>query len=218
MLKKLLFIPILGFLTACATTSYPTNVPLSEASSVFGAIGPLASAEGHRVNTHDMRLHIQFDSVTEIQYVADPEFTQGGTILIGVMVSDRELPPNEVDARMSAASKKAYEWLEQARARPAPAPVAAPVAAPAMSVDISVKVDASAAASVQLSSSCQKVLDCQAALAGAFCQAGGGNCQFKVEISGTDDAGCEEMLPDLRMMVEPLKMTVPGFTMPAVCQ
>ena len=87
-----------------------------------------------------------------------------------------------------------------------------------MSVDISVKVDASAAASVQLSSSCQKVLDCQAALAGAFCQAGGGNCQFKVEISGTDDAGCEEMLPDLRMMVEPLKMTVPGFTMPAVCQ
>ena len=113
MLKKLLFIPILGFLTACATTSYPTNVPLSEASSVFGAIGPLASAEGHRVNTHDMRLHIQFDSVTEIQYVADPEFTQGGTILIGVMVSDRELPPNEVDARMSAASKKG---LRMARA------------------------------------------------------------------------------------------------------
>ena len=166
-----------------------------------------------------MRLHIQFDSVTEIQYVADPEFTQGGTILIGVMVSDRELPPNEVDARMSAASKKAYEWLEKARARPpAPAPVAAPVAAPAMSVDISVKVDASAAASVQVSGSCQKVLDCQAALASAFCQAGGGNCQFKVEISGADDAGCEAMLPDLRMMVEPLKMTVPGFTMPAVCQ
>ena len=123
MLKKLLFISTLGFLTACATAGYPTNVPLSEASSVFGAIGPLASAEGHRVNTHDMRLHIQFDSVTEIQYVADPEFTQGGTILIGVMVSDRELPPNEVDARMSAASKKAYEWLEKARARPAPAPV-----------------------------------------------------------------------------------------------
>ena len=70
MLKKLLFISTLGFLTACATAGYPTNVPLSEASSVFGAIGPLASAEGHRVNTHDMRLHIQFDSVTEIQYVA----------------------------------------------------------------------------------------------------------------------------------------------------
>ena len=27
-----------GFLTACATAGYPTNVPLSEASSVFGAM------------------------------------------------------------------------------------------------------------------------------------------------------------------------------------
>ena len=225
MLKILPILSCFGLLAACATSTYPTNVPISQASSVFGAIGPLASAEGHRSNVNDGRLVILFDAQTEIHYMSDPEFAQGGNITIGVMVDDKNLPPNEVDARMSAASKKAYEWLEKARA-PAVAPTPQPApAAPAatMNIDVTMKVDASPAvsapaASPAVSGSCQKLLDCQAGLAAAFCQAGGAECQFKIEISGMDDAGCEAALPDLKMMVGPLKMTVPNFTMPLACQ
>jgi hypothetical protein len=221
MLKELSILSCLGLLVACATSTYPTNVPISQASSIFGAIGPLASAEGHRSNVNDGRLVILFDAQTEIHYISDPEFAQGGNITIGVMVDDKNLPPNEVDGRMSAASKKAYEWLEKARSSAvAPAPQPAPAAT--MNIDVTMKVDASVAApapaAAAVSGSCQKLLDCQAGLAAAFCQAGGAECQFKIEISGMDDAGCEAALPDLKMMVGPLKMTVPNFTMPLACQ
>ena len=101
------------FLSACATATYPTNVPITQAVTVFGNIGPLASQEGYQVQSNGDRLHIAFDTATEIQYVADPEFTGGPNILIGVMVQDGKVPEHEVGARMQAASQKAYEWLKK---------------------------------------------------------------------------------------------------------
>ena len=204
------------FLGACATSSYPTNVPISQAGEVFAAIGPLASEEGHRVQTHGDRLHIAFDEATEIQYVADPEFTGGPNILIGVMVQDGKVPEHEVSQRMQAASQKAYEWLKKAtavKAAPAPAPAAQP-ATPAINVNLQVAVPAPVAPSA----SCQKLLDCHAALATVFCQAGGATCQFKIEISGMDDAACVDALPGVRMSVQSLSMGMVGFSMPAACQ
>ena len=207
----------LFLVTACATTSYPTNVPIAQASSVFGAIGPMASSEGFTVNTQPQRLYIKFDEATEIQYVADPEFTNGPNILIGVMVDDGKVGPGEVDGRRSAASQKAYEWLKKATAS-APAPSPAPAVAPQANINVNVQMKVEAPPAVTVASkSCQKLLDCHAALAATFCQAGGGECQFKIEISGMDDAACAEALPDVRLVVEPLKMTMPGFTMPAAC-
>ena len=201
--------------TACATAGYPTNVPISQASSVFGAIGPLASAEGFKVNSGGQTLYIKFDEATDIQYVADPEFLDGPNILIGITVDDRKIPPNEVEGRMSAASQKAYEWLNKATAS---APSPAPVVAPQANINVSVQMKVDAAPAVRVASkSCQQLLDCHAALAASFCQAGGAECQFKVEISGMDDASCAEALPEVRLVVEPLKMTIPGFTMPAAC-
>ena len=202
------------FLGACATSSYPTNVPISQAGEVFAAIGPLASEEGHRVQTHGDRLHIAFDEATEIQYVADPEFTGGPNILIGVMVQDGKVPEHEVNQRMQAASQKAYEWLKKATAvKPASAPAAQPVT-PAINVNLQVAVPAPVAPST----SCQKLLDCHTALAAVFCQAGGATCQFKIEISGMDDATCVDALPGVRMSVQSLAMGMVGFSMPAVCQ
>ena len=202
------------FLGACATSSYPTNVPISRAGDVFAAIGPMASQEGHQVQTHGDRLHIAFDAATEIQYVADPEFTGGPNILIGVMVNDGEMPEHEVNQRMQAASQKAYEWLNKATAvQPAPAPVAQPVT-PAINVNLQVAVPAPVAPAA----SCQKLLDCHTALAAVFCQAGGATCQFKIEISGMDDATCVDALPGVRMSVQSLAMGMVGFSMPAACQ
>ena len=200
-------------LGACATSSYPTNVPISQAVDVFAAIGPMASAEGHRVQTHGDRLHVAFDAATEIQYVADPEFTGGPNILIGVMVKDGEVPEHEVNQRMQAASQKAYEWLNKATAvKPAPA-VAQPVT-PAINVNLQVAVPAPVAPSA----SCQKLLDCHAALATVFCQAGGATCQFKIEISGMDEATCVDALPGVRMSVQSLAVGMVGFSMPTACQ
>ncbi|MBT6176530.1 MAG: hypothetical protein HOI23_04725 [Deltaproteobacteria bacterium] len=198
------------FLSACATATYPTNVPITQAVTVFGNIGPLASQEGYQVQSNGDRLHIAFDTATEIQYVADPEFTGGPNILIGVMVQDGKVPEHEVGARMQAASQKAYEWLKKATAVAAPAPASAPA--------VNVNIQVSASPVVVVPGSCQKLLDCHAALATVFCQAGGATCQFKIEISGMDDAACVEALPMVRMTVEPLSMGMPGFSMPVACQ
>ena len=199
------------FLGACATSTYPTNVPITRSADVFAAIGPMASQEGHQVQTYGDRLHIAFDAATEIQYVADPEYTGGPNILIGVMVKDGEVPEHEVSQRMQAASQKAYEWLNKAAAVK-PAPVAQPV-----NQSINVNVQVAVPAPVAPSASCQKLLDCHAALATVFCQAGGATCQFKIEISGMDDAACVDALPGVRMSVQSLSMGMVGFSMPAAC-
>ena len=201
-------------LSACATASYPTSVPIAQAATVFGNIGPLASQEGHQVQSHGDRLHIAFDTATEIQYVADPQFTGGPNILIGIIVQDGQVPEHEVGVRMHAATQKAYEWLNKATAVSAPpAPMVQPVT---QSVNVNIQVATPPVLAVP--GSCQKLLDCHAALASVFCQVGGATCQFKVEISGMDDAACVEALPMVRMTVEPLSMGIPGFSMPAACQ
>ena len=202
-------------LSACATTTYPTNVPIAQAATVFGNIGPLASQEGHQVQSHGDRLHIAFDTATEIQYVADPEFTGGPNILIGVIVQHGKVPVLQVDARMQAASQKAYEWLKKATAVPASAPAPA---VQAVTPAINVNIQVSALPVVAVPGSCQKLLDCHAALATVFCQAGEATCQFKIEISGMDDKACVEALPMVRMTVEPLSTGMPGFSIPAACQ
>ena len=216
-MKKVLFVLGALLVSACATSTYPTNVSIARSVEVFAAIGPLASQEGHRVQTHGDRLHIAFDEATEIQYVADPQFTGGPNILIGVMVQDGKVPEHEVNQRMQAASQKAYEWLNKATAvQPAPAPVVQPVT-PAINVNVQVAAPV-APAPVAVSTSCQKLLDCHSALAAVFCQAGGGSCQFKVEISGMDDATCVDALPGVRMSVQSLAVGMVGFSMPAACE
>lgn len=204
-------------LCACAGASYPTTVPISQAPTVFGQIGPLASAEGHRINNHGDRLHITFDDITEIQYLADPQFTNGPNILIGVVVDDGDIAPEEVSNRMSAASQKAYEWLKKATVV-APAPtVAVQVVQPVVPA-VNINVQVAAPAAVPVIASCQKLLDCHTGLAELFCQAGGAQCQFKVEISGMDDAMCMSALPSVRLAVQPLAMGMPNFSMPLACQ
>ncbi len=203
-------------LSACATSTYPTNVPIARAVAVFGSIGPIASQEGHQVQSHGSRLHIAFDADTEIQYVADPEFTGGPNILIGVIVDSGNVPESEVGARMHAASQKAYEWLNKASVV-APAPVMQPVGQP-VGASLNVNIQVSAPAVMVVPTSCQKLLDCHAALAELFCQAAGAQCQFKVEISGMDALACSSALPGIQMTVQPLAMGMAGFSMPAACQ
>ena len=89
----------------------------------------------------------------------------------------------------------------------------------AASVSMNVNIDAKATGAVAApSGNCQKLLDCHAGLASTFCQAGGAECQFKIEISGMDDEACKMALTDIPEVVQPLSMAIAGFTMPAACQ
>ena len=217
-----------ALLAACAGVgTYPTHVAIGQSAAVFGQIGPLAAAEGHKMYSGDQSLEVEFDSATKIIYQADPAMTGGPNIVIGVAVTNSELPPPEVQTKMNAASQKAYEWLEKAQASlaSAPAPVATGVATPAMAASVSMNVNINAqvdgpgmaAPAERPSGSCQKLLACHAGLASTFCQAGGAECQFKIEISGMDDEGCKMALADIPELVQPFSMAVPGFAMPAAC-
>ena len=133
--------------------------------------------------------------------------------MMGVIVDDGGMTPDAVQGLMKKASDKGFEWIEMAKkamtgatpetpAIPAPAPAAtaAPAAAP------------------EATASCQKLFACYAQLATDFCQAGGAECQFKIEMSGTDDDACKEVLANVSVLVQPLMMMKPGYSMPAVCQ
>ena len=201
---------------ACAGVgTYPTTVAIGQSAAIFGQIGPLAAAEGHKMLSGDRNLEVEFDASTRILYQADPEMTHGPNIVIGVAVTNDSLPPAEVEAKMQAASKKAYEWLEKAQAGLASAPAVVATPAVSMNVNIDAKVTAPA---VGLSAGCNRLVACHAALASMFCQAGGTECQFKIEVSGMDDEACNESLAEMPVMVQPLSMTMPGFSMPAACQ
>ncbi len=212
-----------ALLAACAGVgTYPTTVAIGEAPAIFGQIGPLAAAEGHKMYSGDQSLEVEFDSVTRIMYQADPAMTGGPNIVIGVAVTNSELPQPEVQSKMNAASQKAYAWLKQAQGALASTPVSAAtvVAIPALAANVSmnVNIDAQATASAaEPSGNCKKLLACHAGLASTFCQAGGAQCQFKIEISGMDDEACKMALADIPEVVQPLSMAMPGFEMPMAC-
>ncbi len=194
-------------MAACAHSSYQTGVPAHQATQAFAHIGKQAGTEGHQVYTHPDRLHVRYDQNTEIQFAV-----QGPTLMMGVIVDDGGMTPDAVQGLMKKASDKGFEWIEMAKKAmagspaPAPAPVAAPAPAPAP------------AAVPDATASCQKLFACYAQLATDFCQAGGAECQFKIEMSGTDDEACKEVLVNVSAMVQPLMMMKPGYTIPAVCQ
>ena|GEM_PF-5861699 len=194
-------------MAACAHSSYQTSVPAHQATQAFAHIGKQAGTEGYQVYTHPDRLHVRYDEKTEIQFVV-----QGPTLMMGVIVDDGGMTPPAVQDLMKKASDKGFEWIEMAKkamaGSPAPAPAAAPVAAPAPAP----------AAAPEATAACQKLFACYAQLATDFCEAGGAECQFKLEMSGTDDDACNEVLANVSVLVQPLMMMKPGYSMPAVCQ
>jgi hypothetical protein len=198
------------FCMSCATSSYQTGIRASQATGAFTHIGKQAGTEGYQVFTHPDRLHVRYNDDTEIQFVVE-----GPTLIMGVIVDDRKMEPPAVQTLMKKASDKGFEWIELAKRTMGGAPA---IAAPPPAVQTPPAAE-TAAPAVATTSTCQKLFACYAQLAKDFCEESAtSECQFKIEISGTDEDGCKEVLINVPALIQPLSMMKPGYTAPIICQ
>ncbi|OGQ89899.1 MAG: hypothetical protein A2289_09310 [Deltaproteobacteria bacterium RIFOXYA12_FULL_58_15] len=176
----------------------------------FASIAACADERGLQVSEFDDSIHVRVDETAWVQYMI-----QVDAYNMVLIVDDKVVPPNEIEAKFTAVKTTGDEIFQCALghmnlsgpstgnapvAGPAPAPVAAPVGATA---------------------TCSTLFTCYAALARDLCDASASpDCRtsFEVKIEGNDDDACKDAFKEVPMLVEPFKMAKPGFVIPVECK
>ncbi|NOK05634.1 hypothetical protein HNV27_29375 [Myxococcus xanthus] len=229
-------------LAACgANKFYTLPVDSHDASTTKTSIGVCALESGLESQSMDnTAIAVTYDATSTMYY----RYNGRDAYTFQVSVDDKQVPPEELEAKLATVRKKGEELYLCAQDRINPRYVAAPTHAPAqtnvtinlnapdansrdsLSAGASVSTNTNTASASTTSSSasvdlgdgtCARAVDCYARLAKTVCE-GAQECSFKVEMSGNDEASCRDALLRVPDLIQPFKMIRPNLSAPAVCR
>ncbi|WP_254614102.1 hypothetical protein [Myxococcus sp. CA056] len=229
-------------LVACGSSKFYTlPVAANDASATKTSIGVCAlesGLESHSVDT--TAIAVTYDATSTMYY----RYNGNDAYTFQVSVDDKQVPPAELETKLTTVRKKGEELYLCAQDRINPRFVAAPAHEPSqtnvtinlnapgansadtVSAGASVSTNTNTASATTTSSSasvnlsegtCARAVDCYARLAKTVCE-GAQDCSFKVEISGNDETGCRDALLRVPDLLQPFKMIRPNLSAPAVCR
>ncbi|WP_240356386.1 MULTISPECIES: hypothetical protein [Myxococcus] len=230
-------------LAACgANKFYMLPVDSHDVSATKTSIGVCALESGLESQSLDhSAIAVTYDATSTMYY----RYNGQDAYTFQVSVDDKQVPPAELEAKLTTVRKKGEELYVCAQDRINPRFVAvAPAHEPTqtnvtinvntpgansrdtMSAGASVSTNTNTASASTTSSSasmdvgdgtCARAVDCYARLARSVCE-GAQDCSFKVEMSGNDETSCREALLRVPDLLQPFKMIRPNLSAPAVCR
>lgn len=229
-------------LAACgANKFYTLPVASDDVSATKTSIGVCALESGLESQSLDTSaIAVTYDATSTMYY----RYNGKDAYTFQVSVDDKQVPPAELEAKLTTVRKKGEELYLCAQDRINPRFVAvAPAHEPSqtnvtinvntpgagsrdtVSAGASVSTNTAAPASTTSASAsvdvgdgtCARALDCYSRLAKTVCE-GAQDCSFKVEMSGNDETSCREALLRVPELLQPFKMIRPNISAPAVCR
>lgn len=203
----------LALLSACGTArSHRLPVSATEARSTFAPIASCADGQGLRYVEHPDSVHVKMDDTTWIQYMI-----QNQQYNMVIIVDDKKVQGPDLEAKFTAAKAKGDELWACARGH---MDTQAPASAPAPAVTPAPAPEETPPPAVVPDTTCGKLLQCYADIAKTLCtRSGDVNCKASFKIEGNPgEEDCQEMLEMVPTLVQPYKMVIPDYEIPATCR
>jgi len=188
-------------LAACgAARSYRMPIDASQARETFSPIATCAERKGLMISEHPDSIHVKYDETAWIQYMIQNE--QYNMVLI---VDDKAVTGADLEAKFTEAQKVGDELYACAEQH--------------MGAIVAANTALDEPAPVPTGGACAKLASCFAAISNSLCaQVQDTSCETSFKIEGDpDDPGCQEILDQIPMLIQPYKMAIPDYQTPGEC-